>query len=144
MKLNKGHAALRKARTSLTNHMYHITFATKDREPYLMEFNSARSVIKSMMFCEEKQYAKTIAFCIMPDHVHWLLQLEKRTLEQIVRSVKRYTSNERLKWARGFYDSGIREQEQLITVARYIIANPKRAGIVNSVKDYPHWDCVFL
>ncbi|MFV3292807.1 transposase, partial [Pseudomonas sp. NY11955] len=29
-------------------------------------------------------------------------------------------------------------------VARYIIANPIRAGLVSRVGDYSHWDAVWL
>jgi len=29
-------------------------------------------------------------------------------------------------------------------VARYIVANPLRAGLVESVRDYPHWDAIWL
>ncbi|MFV3290267.1 transposase, partial [Pseudomonas sp. NY11955] len=29
-------------------------------------------------------------------------------------------------------------------VARYIVANPIRAGLVSRVGDYPHWDAVWL
>jgi putative transposase len=29
-------------------------------------------------------------------------------------------------------------------VARYIVANPLRAGLVNRVEDYSHWDSIWL
>ncbi len=31
-----------------------------------------------------------------------------------------------------------------MTAARYIIANPVRAGLVYSVRDYPYWDAVWF
>ena len=34
--------------------------------------------------------------------------------------------------------------EDLVAVARYIVANPVRAGLVKNVRDYPHWDAVWL
>ena len=33
---------------------------------------------------------------------------------------------------------------RLIDVARYVIANPKRAGLVERVGDYPYWDAIWL
>jgi len=29
-------------------------------------------------------------------------------------------------------------------MARYIVMNPKRAGLVERVGDYPHWDAIWL
>jgi putative transposase len=32
----------------------------------------------------------------------------------------------------------------LRNLARYVVANPLRAGLVDSIRDYPHWDAVWL
>jgi hypothetical protein len=42
-------------------------------------------------------------------------------------------------WQEGFHDHAIRREERLRDTARYIIANPVRAGLAKSVRDYPHW-----
>jgi putative transposase len=47
-------------------------------------------------------------------------------------------------WQRGFYDRAIRKEEDLLAVARYIVANPLRAGLVSQLSDYPFWDAVWL
>jgi REP element-mobilizing transposase RayT len=47
-------------------------------------------------------------------------------------------------WQRGFYDYAIRQDEDLKKLARYIVANPLRAGLVESIGDYPHWDAKWL
>ncbi|MGH8412134.1 MAG: REP-associated tyrosine transposase, partial [Pseudomonas sp.] len=38
----------------------------------------------------------------------------------------------------------IRRDEDLPAVARYIVANPLRAGLVEKIGDYPLWDAVWL
>jgi len=38
----------------------------------------------------------------------------------------------------------LRLDEKIIEVARYIVANPLRAGLVNCLGDYSHWDAVWL
>jgi putative transposase len=38
----------------------------------------------------------------------------------------------------------LRNEESVIDAARYIIANPLRAGLVKRVGDYPLWDAVWL
>jgi len=38
----------------------------------------------------------------------------------------------------------MRKEEDLQALARYIVANPLRAGLVKRVGDYPHWDAMWL
>jgi REP element-mobilizing transposase RayT len=93
------------------------------------------------------QRANTVAFVVMPDHLHWLMQLgEVATLSQVVRGVKSLTSH-RLGypvWQRGYHDHAVRRDEDLKAMSRYVIANPIRAGLVSCVGDYPHWDAVWV
>jgi REP element-mobilizing transposase RayT len=104
----------------------------------------------------KEEYAgqvKTLAFVVMPDHFHWLFQQSgDRPMSVAVNNVKSYsakTVNRYLQrtgavWQRGFYDRAIRREDDLVAVARYIVANPLRAGIVSSLGDYPHWDSIWL
>jgi REP element-mobilizing transposase RayT len=88
----------------------------------------------------------------MPDHVHWLVQLGQRQgLSQLVQRLKSDASRRLHRigvgggvWARSFHDHALRAEEDLKVVARYIIANPMRAGLVDCIGDYPHWDAVWL
>jgi len=41
-------------------------------------------------------------------------------------------------WQRSFWDHVVRSNENLETVARYIIENPVRNGLVERVEDYPY------
>lgn len=83
---------------------------------------------------------------VMPDHIHWLVAITNIDLLKLVQRVKSFTTKRIGKriWQPGFYDHGIRNDEKLITVARYIVANPIRAGLVEKVGDYPHWDSIWL
>jgi REP element-mobilizing transposase RayT len=47
-------------------------------------------------------------------------------------------------WAPGFHDHALRRDGDLATVARYVVADPVRAGLVRRVGDYPFWDSVWL
>ena len=95
----------------------------------------------------------TLSFVVMPDHVHWLIQLEQRSdLSSIVQKLKSLTSRriheetsyKKQVWGRNFHDRALRSRDGLKQVARYIILNPIRAGLVQRVGDYPLWDCVWL
>jgi hypothetical protein len=47
-------------------------------------------------------------------------------------------------WARAFHDRALRQDDDMLEVARYIICNPLRARLVRSVREYPFWDAVWL
>ncbi|TXL18578.1 hypothetical protein BMR04_00075 [Methylococcaceae bacterium HT3] len=47
-------------------------------------------------------------------------------------------------WQDGYHDHAVRKEEDLLQIARYIIANPLRAGLVKKVADYPLWDAIWL
>jgi hypothetical protein len=47
-------------------------------------------------------------------------------------------------WQTGYHDRAIRDGEDLLPFARYIVANPLRAGLVEKIGDYPLWDASWL
>ena len=138
---------LRIGRFSQPNQIYHITFTTKNREPIFKNFAHARLIINALKQSDELQHTNTLAFVVMPDHVHWLLALSgNQKLHQVIKTIK---SKVTIKigqpiWQAGYYDHAVRKDEDIVNIARYIIANPIRAGLVKRVGDYPHWDAVWL
>ena len=47
-------------------------------------------------------------------------------------------------WQQNYFEHQLRAEDDLINQARYIVANPLRAGLVNKAEEYPFWDCVYL
>jgi len=47
-------------------------------------------------------------------------------------------------WMSGFHEQALRKEEDLAAVARYVVANPLRAGLVDKLANYPLWDAVWL
>ena len=148
-KNHSGHA-LRKGRASLQNQIYLVTFVTEGRRRRFTDFQCARLMIRSLKNCRQ---AKTMAFVVMPDHVHWLVQLlDEASLSQVLQAVKSasaYRINHYMKrkgkfWQKGFHDHALRKEEAVIDAARYIVANPLRAGLVGNVREYSHWDAIWI
>lgn len=137
---------LRKGRYSSVGYTYHIVFSTHLRAPIFENFDSARLMIRTLRNSDDKGLSNTLCFVVMPDHVHWLFELKKESISRCVQRVKAECSRTLgIKcWNRGFYDHGIRSEENLVAVARYIVANPLRAKMVTNVGDYPHWDSIWL
>jgi putative transposase len=138
---------LRKGRISLSNHAYLATIITKSRLPVFNSFSTARIAVRCFHDNGVEKHAQTLAFVVMPDHVHWLVQMtDDGNLSEMIRLYKAKVSlllQQRI-WQRGFHDHALREEESVRDIARYIVANPMRAGLCKSVGEYPHWDAIWL
>src|SRR5690606_19496103 len=141
-------------RFSEANRVYVVTAATHRRVPVFSDFLLGRRVVHAFRAETERQRVMTLAFVVMPDHFHWLLQLgDAAPLHRVVQSVKGYSAwsvnaargrSCGEVWQRGFHDHAVRRDEDLQAIARYVIANPLRAGIVEDIGQYPLWDAVWL
>lgn len=88
----------------------------------------------------------------MPDHFHWLIELGDSSLNELMRRVKANSSRAINRqrngsgplWQSGYHDRALRQEDDLQAVARYVVANPLRAGLVDRLGDYPLWDAVWL
>lgn len=142
---------LRHGRVLLQGHAYLITSVTDKRRPVFEDFRSTRLLIQCFMEQEEKQSVATLAFVVMPDHFHWLMILKSPSLADVVRQVKG-SSSRRINqwcgisgslWQAGYHDHALRRDEDYCQAARYLVGNPIRAGLVENIMDYPHWDAVW-
>ncbi len=145
--------ALRKGRFSQKNACYFVTFVTQHRYPYFLDFQAAALFCKELQSLEYKQDSTWLSWVLMPDHFHGIIQLKSDLqLSDIICRLKSKTAieiNRLLQrkgklWQSTYYDHYIRQEDDLIGISRYIIANPKRANIVNSVANYPFWNSVYL
>jgi len=145
---------LRQGRVSLSNQIYLVTAVTAERKAIFSEFIAGRALVNELLVSETRGRATTLAYVVMPDHLHWLLSLGAgNTLTDVVGNVKRYSATAINKildraalplWQRGFHDHALRHEEDIQHIARYIVANPLRAGLVRRVGDYPLWDAIWL
>lgn len=141
---------LRKGRVSIPGQFYLVTCVTQDRAPLFRDFATGRKVVSALRYHEENGNAQTLAYVVMPDHLHWLLALgEKMSLPRLLASLKSYTarrigSGGQPVWQEGYHDHALRRDEEVRETARYVVANPLRAGLVQRLGDYPLWDAIWL
>ena len=111
---------LRKGRVSLEGQIYLITAVTRDRQPLFTHLSAARMVVRALREEHRLDRADTLAFVVMPDHLHWLMQLRPgATLSGVVRAVKSVSAHglgQRI-WQRGFHDHALRAEEDIREVA---------------------------
>ena len=146
-------SALRKFRYSDPNRIYLITTVTSRRNTVFSDLAAGRIVVNELRRFQEEGAADTLAWVLMPDHLHWLLQLNRCCqLSDVIKSLKacsalainNYHGQQGSLWQRAYYDRAARKDDDVCQLARYIIANPLRAGLVEHIGDYPHWDCIWL
>ena len=150
-KVRRGHT-LRSGRTSIEGQAYLLTTVTRSRNRWFDDFwlgcVASRAIVQPRLW----QDSELLAWVLMPDHLHVLVQLGcGDSLPRVAQRIKSVISLEvgRLTesggiWQHGYHDRAIRAEECLRDVGRYVVYNPVRAGLVRSVSAYPFWDAVWL
>ncbi|MDX2227981.1 MAG: alanine--tRNA ligase-related protein [Verrucomicrobiae bacterium] len=133
--------------------IYAITFGTVNRHELSPESRSI--VLNAIKHLNGKKY-ELFAACVMPDHVHLLIQpLVKEMdpqanpifhpLSEIMHSIKSYTAHEINRvagkegsvWGKESFDRYIRSDADLHEKYFYIVKNPWNSGVVGRESDYP-------
>ncbi len=134
-------------RYSQIGDVYSVTTATSEREPLFESEQSARLVIAAIRYCERNGLSESLAWVVMPEHVHWLFMLRRGTLGVCVqrfksisaRQINARISTQGLLWQRGYYEHRLRDDEDVLAQVRYIVTNPLRRGLAVRIEDYPYW-----
>ena len=125
--------------------VWHVTVATRNRSPLLVDSLIAETVIESIAFQCAKAKADLLLYCVMPDHVHLVAGIgEKGDLVSIIHDFKSYTTNRWRKrtgqdtlWQESFYDHGVRHSERMDALIAYVVGNPATEGLVPDWEDHP-------
>lgn len=131
--------------------VYLLNTTTAGRCPLFADFDCVRVVCRHTDDPAPWLDACLLCWVLMPDHWHGLVQLgETATLSELMSRWKATTSRHLHSlyptdpvWARGFHDHALRQEESARRAARYIIANPVRAGLAGSVMQYPYWNAAW-
>ena len=143
---------LRVGRLSEPGRSYLVTTTTKQRQPWFEGWNAAWCCARALHDAPSLMPLTSLAWVVMPDHVHWLFTLRDGALDQIMQAFKSRAArscNATLGrtgpiWQPGYHDHAVREEEDLRRLARYIVGNPIRAGLCDTAGDYPFWDACWL
>ncbi|MDV9041515.1 transposase [Stenotrophomonas sp. RAC2] len=138
--------ALRYGRWSHTGNVYTLTTVTHARRPWFSDKANVDLLIEALRTVERTGRTSSLAWVVMPDHLHWLFELRAGTLAgcmQILKSRSGRYIGRRAEayapiWQPGYFDHALRGDECLRTQAMYIAANPVRAGLATRVGEYPY------
>lgn len=144
--------SLRKGRASLLGQVYLVTTVTASRRPVFAALALGRYVVNAMRSQDLDGITDTLAFVVMPDHVHWMFALTvdtplgtliKRFKGNTARHINLATGGSGAVWQPSFHDHAVRNDESLLVIARYVVMNPVRAGLARRIGDYSLWDAVW-
>lgn len=152
VKTKAGHRALRLGRYSQPAGIYLVTFVTASRRRIFLDFTLACAACRTFAPAAVAAAATLLCWVLMPDHLHALVRLDgEMPLSAVVQRLKSVSARachaiqpEVVVWARAFHDHALRRDEDLQGAARYIVANPIRAGLVQRVGDYPFWNAAWI
>lgn len=123
---------------------YFITTCTLDRRKVFVD-NDFYETCRDELFAMSERYGfSTDAYVFMPDHVHWLAEAQREgaQLREFVSMWKQRTGfawhrkhGSRL-WQKGYWERVLRPSDDSLSLARYIVENPVRAGLVVDVREY--------
>jgi putative transposase len=124
---------------------YSLTLCTFDRLPAFAEPPVVATVLSQLRSTAAKEGFAVLAYCFMKDHLHLLLAGD-RDDSDLRRFVVRFRqasgywyaqATGRRLWQEGYYDHVLRSEEDTRTVVRYLLGNPVRAGLTDSIGEYP-------
>lgn len=139
-------------------HRYFVTICTHNRIPIFKNDALVSRSIKILKDTSNNFWFKVWAYCFMPDHLHFLVEGESpdSDLKRFISSYKQCTGyhykkhvtqgfspaqspapkkNPKL-WQPSYYDHVLRKDEDILSVARYVVGNPVRKALVKHFLDY--------
>ena len=130
-------------------HRYFLTFCTFWRRPHFTDAQSVSLVSGEILRAADRERFAITAYCFMPDHVHLLVEATSDCSDgrRFIARAKQLSGfafkRERHEplWQRYGYEHTLRRDDAVLAVARYILENPVRAGLVASPQDYPYSAC---
>ena len=139
---NPGHL---KAFDYLGPHRYSLTLCTDRRQKLFTTKEVVDLVLEQIARAADESQFEITTYCFMPDHLHLLVEGKSAgsDAKQFIARAKQYSGfyykqarGSKL-WQRYGFEHVLRDDELTLVVAKYILENPIRAGLVKRIEDYP-------
>jgi len=110
------------------------------------------SLVQDALFHFDGQRYRLLAWCLMPNHVHVVVEMERGvSLSDVVRSWKSFTArraNAHLQrtgpfWHADYFDRYMRNEEHLTQTIDYVEQNPVKAGLAAEPTDWK-WSSAYF
>jgi REP element-mobilizing transposase RayT len=134
----------RRPRVFAAGVLYHVIARGNQRQKIFTSDSDYRAYIERLARYRKKYDYKLHAYCLMPNHVHLLLESSEHPLAKLMQGLQQsYSQYFNLKHRKtghvfeGRYKAILcQKEEYLLQLIRYIHLNPVRAGMVGSPERY--------
>lgn len=133
----------------LPDNFYHIYNRGNNRQPVFLENRNFQFFLDKLHFCFDPSGIELVAFCLMPNHYHLIVRLQKEVdFSNTMRSFSlSYIKSINKAYHRvghlfeGDYQARLIDAEEYLAhIIRYTHLNPVRAGLVQRPQDWDHSD----
>ncbi len=133
------------ARRKSATDVYHVMLRGINRQDIFADEEDYRKFLNVLKECKKVSDFEIYAFCLMPNHVHLLIKTGEEPLDLIFKRIgSRYVYWYNLKYDRvghlfqdRYKSEAVEDERYFLTVLRYIIQNPMKAGLEETPGSYP-------
>ena len=134
----------REARRQSKTGIYHVMLRGINQQQIFEDDEDNKKFISILKEYKDEFSFKVIAYCIMGNHVHLLIDECDNTIGEIIKKVGTkfvyWYNNKYMRVGHLFQDrfksEPVETDEYLLTVVRYIHQNPLKSGLCNNLDDY--------
>ncbi len=135
----------RTARKLCESNIYHVMLRAVNRQQIFLDEEDRKSFLHILVQCREISHFSLYAYCLMGNHVHLLLQTGEESLSQVMKRIgTRFVVWYNTKYSRTghlfqdrYRSEPVQDNAYFLTVLRYILYNPVKAGICQAADQYP-------
>ena len=134
----------RQPREKSESGIYHIMLRGINQQVIFEDYEDYSKFIETLETYKAVSGYKVFAYCLMSNHIHILLKVEKEDLDLIMKRIAgsyvywynwKYYRKGHLFQDR-FKSEPVEDDEHFLTVLRYIHQNPIKVGITKTIDDY--------
>ncbi len=134
----------RRARRKSESGIYHIMLRGINRQVIFEDEEDNLKFLETLKNYKAVSGYKIFAYCLMSNHIHLLIKVEKEDLDLIIKRIAgsyvywynwKYKRNGHLFQDR-FKSEPVEDDAYFLTVIRYIHQNPIKAGLSKTIDDY--------
>ena len=127
-------------------HRYFLTICTLNRQKFFEDSSTVSNALLQFRKTAAEENFEISAYCFMPDHCHFLIEgrADGADFRRFCKLAKQRSGGVHARkhgrplWQEGYYERVLREDDDSRMVARYLLDNPVRAGLVNAPIEYPY------
>ena len=123
--------------------VFFLTLCVKPRRPVFSSALINRQIVMEVTKLQEESFWGVYLYCIMPDHIHLIVNPGSKGLAEAVKRFKgrlcvfwRLHGDGMSLWQDGYFDHVLRSSESYTDKCRYVMENPVRAGLAKAADEY--------